>query len=43
MERVAEQIIAYGWETFIEDPDHDPEWIPLLPMVKAVYMTMKAA
>merc|ERR1719276_333070 len=28
---------------FLDDPNHDPKWLPRLPMVKAAYQCMRAA
>ena len=33
--RNEDAILAWAWRSFIDDPEHDPEWIPRLPMVKA--------
>jgi len=41
--RSEDSIIAWTWKQYIEDPNHDPEWLIRLPMVKAAFQTMRAA
>ena len=41
--RTEDAVIAYGWKKFMDDPEHDPRWLPRLPMVKASFQCMRAA
>ena len=33
--RSEDAMIAWAWRQYVDDPTHDPEWLPRLPMVKA--------
>lgn len=35
-----DDLIAYAWAKFLEDPDQNRHWLPRLPMVKSVIRTM---
>lgn len=35
--------MAFAWGEYIFGEEHNPEWLPILPMVKGAYMAMKAA
>ena len=35
--------MAWAWKEFLDDPDLDPEWLPWIPMVKALFQVMRAA
>ena len=35
-----DDLIAFGWGKFLEDPKHNRYWLPRLPMVKSVIRTM---
>eukprot|EP00908_Phaeocystis_cordata_P015448 Transcript_26603.p1 GENE.Transcript_26603~~Transcript_26603.p1 ORF type:complete len:529 (-),score=185.38 Transcript_26603:1381-2967(-) len=41
--RSEDAMIAWAWRQFVEDPTHDPRWLPRLPMVKAGFACMLAA
>jgi len=41
--RGEDAMIAWAWNEFFEDPQHDPRWLPRLPMVKAAMQCMRAA
>ena len=43
LERNEDDILAWAWSEFMEDPEKDPKWLARLPMVKASYQCMKAA
>jgi PhoPQ-activated pathogenicity-related protein len=34
--------LAEAWKEFVEDPEHRPDWVPRLPMVKAGFQVMRA-
>jgi len=36
-------MIAWTWREYIDDPEHNPEWLARLPMVKGAFQTMRAA
>ena len=40
--RDEDSLIAWAWKEFIDDPKHDPEWLPRLPMAKAGFQCMRA-
>mgnify|MGYP003327505754 CR=1 FL=1 len=35
-------MIAWAWKEYVDDPSHNPEWLPRLPMVKAAFQCMRA-
>ena len=41
--RKEDAIIAWAWHEFLEDPTHNPTWLPRLPMAKAAFQVMRAA
>ncbi len=41
-ERGEDSLIAWAWRQFLVDPQHDPEWLPRLPMAKAGMQCMRA-
>jgi len=41
--RTEDSMIAWAWNEFFSTPDHDPRWLPRLPMVKAAMQSMRAA
>lgn len=40
--RSEDALIAYAWGMFINDTDHNPEWLPRLAMTKAAMAAFKA-
>lgn len=40
--RHEDEILAWAWKEYLDDPTHDPEWMPRLPMVKALFQVMRA-
>ena len=40
--RGEDALIAWAWYQYLEDPAHDPEWLPRLPMTKAGFQCMRA-
>ena len=40
--RSEDALIAWAWYEYVNDPKHDPEWLPRLPMAKAGFQCMKA-
>ena len=42
-ERTEDPLLGWTMKEYMEDPDHNPEWLGLLPMVKSSYQAMKAA
>lgn len=40
--REEDAMIAWAWKEYVDDPAHDPEWLPRLPMVKAAFQCMRA-
>jgi PhoPQ-activated pathogenicity-related protein len=40
--REEDALIAWAWYEYIQDPQHNPEWLPRLPMAKAGFQCMKA-
>ena len=40
--REEDAMIAWAWYEYIQDPKHDPEWLPRLPMAKAGFQCMRA-
>ena len=43
MNRSEDAMIAWAWRQYLDDPKHDPRWLPRLPMVKAAFACMRAA
>lgn len=41
--RSEDKMIAWTWREYIDDPEHNPEWLARLPMVKGAFQTMRAA
>jgi PhoPQ-activated pathogenicity-related protein len=41
--RTEDAMGAWTWFDYLNDPDHDPEWLPRLPMAKAGMQCMRAA
>lgn len=41
--RSEDAMIAWAWREYVDDPSHDPKWLPRLPMVKAGMACMLAA
>ena len=37
-----DEFMAWAWKEFLDDPD-EPEWLPWMPMVKALFQVMRAA
>ena len=40
--RTEDDIIAFGWRKFVEEPEHNPEWLVHIPMTKAARLAMDA-
>jgi len=40
--RSEDKMIAWAWRQYIDDPAHDPRWLPRFPMVKASFAAMQA-
>jgi PhoPQ-activated pathogenicity-related protein len=40
--RTEDAIIAFTWRHFLDDPNHDPNWLVRFPMVKASVRAMDA-
>merc|ERR1719387_3401366 len=40
--REEDAMIAWAWKEYVDDPTHNPEWLPRLPMVKAAFQCMRA-
>ena len=41
--RSEDAMIAWAWRQYLDDPHHDPEWLPRFPMAKAGFQCMRAA
>jgi len=35
--RAEDRMISWAWKSFMDDPTHDYEWLPRLPMTKGVF------
>jgi PhoPQ-activated pathogenicity-related protein len=40
--RHEDEILAWAWKEFLDDPEHRPDWMPRLPMVKSLFQVMRA-
>ena len=40
--RTEDKVLAWAWKEFMDDPKHDPTWLPRLPMAKAAFQCMRA-
>jgi PhoPQ-activated pathogenicity-related protein len=43
MRRGEDNLIAQTWREYIDDPEHRPDWLALLPMTKSAFQAMRAA
>ena len=41
--RYEDEIVAWGWKKYLNEPEHDPRWLLRLPMVKSAFQCMRAA
>lgn len=39
--RSEDAMIAWAWHEYLVDPNHDPEWLPRLPMAKGAMKSMQ--
>lgn len=40
--RTEDDVIAFGWRKFVEEPEHDAKWLVHIPMTKAARVAMDA-
>ena len=43
MRRGEDNLIAQTWREYVDDPEHRPDWLALLPMTKSGFQAMRAA